>query len=214
MKLNNTIKFSVVVISSLLPLCAHSDNVVNQVGVGVSNATEKVGDALQKTTESIGKVAQDVGNIALDSTITAKVKALLAAELDIPLNISVTTVNRVVYLTGVVSTTLQANRIVQIAVSVSDVKDVNASKLVVVNSESFLTDATITAKARGKVMQLVNSNLIAKGSDLHIETANGEVHIFGIVYKATDIEVIKRAIQEISGVKGVKVNIDVQVDED
>ena len=184
--------------STLTAFASAADNVVNQVGTGISNAADKVGDAIE-----------NVGNAADDTAITTKVKTLLALESDIPMSISVTTKNNVVYLTGVVDTRIQANRVIQIAQSVDGVRDVNDSKLQITSSDSFFSDASITAKAKGKIMQLENSKQIAPNADLHVETTNGEVHIFGTVGNSDDRSVIEKSVAAISGVKAVKLNIDV-----
>ena len=157
------------------------------------------------------KTASDkVATAAEDSAITAKVKALLAVESDIrSLKIHVTTTNYVVHLEGTVDTRLQETRIVELAQSVKGVKDVNGSKLTVTNSNNFFQDAFITAKVKGKIMQLSNEDKIASGYDLHVETTNGIVHIFGKVTDRNDIAIVEKSVGDINDVKGVHTNIDV-----
>jgi len=151
-----------------------------------------------------------VATAAEDAAITTKVKALLAVEADVrSLKISVTTKNAVVHLEGTVDTRLQESRIIELAQSVKGVKDVDESKLKVTSSNNFFEDALITAKAKGKIMQLANEDKIAKGYDLHVETTNGVVHIFGKVTDRNDIAIIEKSIGDVSDVKNVETNIDV-----
>lgn len=191
MKSKQSIIIAFMTLSALLPFGVYAESVVDEIGDGVSNVASKVGD------------------VADDTAITSKVKAKLTLESDIPLNISVTTTNNVVYLSGIVDTRLQANKIIQLAESVDGVKDVNDSKLQITSSDSFFSDATITAKAMGKIMQLRESDKIGSGSDLHVETTNGDVHVYGSVTQNDDKQVVKDAVGSINGVKTVSANIDV-----
>lgn len=190
------IKRKIVAITTLMialsPLSAFAANEVDNLKANVKDAGNKI------------------SNAAEDTAITTKVKALLAAESDIrSLNISVTTENNVVYIDGRVDTRLQANRVVELAQSVKGVKDVNDAKLSVTNSNNFFEDAFITAKVKGKILQLYNDDQIAKGYNLHVETTNGVVHVFGKVTNSNDISTIEKNIKAISGVKDVNTNIDV-----
>lgn len=177
---------------ALSPLSAYAANEVDNLKSSVQSAGDKI------------------ANVAEDTTITTKVKALLAAESDIrSLNISVTTENNVVYLDGRVDTRLQASRVVELAQSVKGVTDVNDSKLSVTSSNNFFEDAFITAKVKGKILQLYNDDKIAKGYSLHVETTNGVVHIFGKVTESDDIQILEKSITAIKDVKDVNTNIDV-----
>jgi len=162
-------------------------------------------------TKDVSKAATAVGKALDDTAITTQVKALLAIEADIKsYDIGVTTENHVVYLEGEVDTDLQADKAVEIAQGVSGVDDVNNSKLHVKSSTSYAGDSFITAKVKGTIMQLSNNNTISANSDLHVETTNGAVHIFGTVTKSDDIAKIKQTITTIKGVKSVHSNIDVK----
>lgn len=164
-------------------------------------------DQLKSDVQAAGNT---IVNAAEDTAITAKVKALLAAEADVrSLKIGVTTTDHVVYLDGQVDTRLQAHRVVELAQSIKGVTDVNDSKLSVTSSNNFFEDAFITAKVKGKILQLYNDDKIAKGYSLHVETTNGVVHVFGKVTESNDIAIIEHSIKEITDVKDVKTNIDV-----
>lgn len=196
MNIKPSAKLLAIVIGTMLPLIAVAES-------DITEAVHIVGDGIANVTSKVGKVVSD-------TAITTQVKALLAVESDIPLNISVTTKQGVVMLTGVVDTELQASRIVELAASVTGVKDVNDSKLKIASSDSYFSDASCTAKVKGKIIGLANDKMISKGYDLHVETTNGSVHIFGTVVNEADIDTVKQAASSISGVSEVKVNIDVK----
>lgn len=143
-----------------------------------------------------------------DQDITKTVSNLLLKEHDIPnTRIEVTSQNGVVKLIGFVDTSLQANRIIELTSSVEDVVDVNTDKLEIKSSKEFLSDAFITAKAKGKIKYLAINNKISPGYELHIETTNKVVHILGKVKNEKDIKVIKDSINDIIDVDSVKLNI-------
>ncbi len=104
---------------------------------------------------------------------------------------------------------LQANRAVELAASVHGVRNVDDSKLKVTSSESYFSDAMMTAQVKGRLMQLSSDDKIGSAYDLHVETTNGVVHIFGTVPNRGDISVISDSVKKMENVKGVKTNIDV-----
>lgn len=196
-------KFYPLILCLIFPLYAHGANVVEQVGAGIADVATDIGTAVKDTGEAVVDATSD-------SAITTQVKTKLALESDIPsLDISVSTVDGIVYLNGKVETTLQADRVVELAQSVYGVKDVDASKLQIANSKSYLSDAMITAKVKGKIAQLAADQKISNNYDLSVETTDGNVHIFGHVSNYQDIGTIKVAASELQDVKDVNVNIDV-----
>lgn len=199
MNYRNNLVATTMLVAALLPFSAFAATEMDNVKADLKNAKADIKEAGAK-----------VATAAEDSAITAKVKALLAVESDIrSLKISVTTKNSVVFLEGTVDTRLQESRIIELAQSVKGVKDVDESKLKVTSSNNFFEDALITAKAKGKIMQLANEDKIAKGYDLHVETTNGVVHIFGKVTDHNDIKIVEKTVSDISDVKKVETNIDV-----
>jgi len=194
MNFTNNLISTAVLVAVLSPFSAFAATEMDNVKTDLKHAGAKVATAAE------------------DAAITTKVKALLAVEADVrSLKIHVTTKDYVVYLEGTVDTRLQETRIVELAQSVKGVKDVNGSKLVVTSSNNFFEDALITAKVKGKIMQLANEDKIAKGYDLHVETTNGVVHVFGKVTDRNDIAIVEKSVGDISDVKGVKTNVDVVV---
>lgn len=145
-----------------------------------------------------------------DSVITVEVKAKLIEEKDIPSqHINVVTKDGVVSLTGSLDTSLQADRAIEIASSVDGVIDV-IDNLKLKESKSRLGDAVTTAKVKGKIRHLYIYKKIAEGYDLHVETTNGEVHIYGDIARSADTDTITAAAKEVKGVKSVKTNIKVK----
>lgn len=143
-----------------------------------------------------------------DNIITTKVKIELQKEPDLPVNdIRVITENGIVKLEGRLETGLQVNRAVEIASSINDVVNVDADRLKVKNSHTLMTDMLITAKAKGRILNLYLNERIAGGYDLHVETTNQKVHIYGVVAAEKDIQAIKEAVSNIVGVKQVNTNI-------
>ncbi len=143
-----------------------------------------------------------------DKAIAQSVQILLVKENDIPnTKIDVISKNGIVELIGRVDTSLQANRLIELTSSVKGVIDVNTDKLKVRSSKEFLSDAFITAKAKGKIKYLAMNDKISKGYELHIETTNKIVHILGDVKNRKDIKTIKDSIADIIDVDSVKINI-------
>lgn len=148
-------------------------------------------------------------NVVEDAAITAEVKVNLLAEKDIPKSIDVTTKNGVVILKGNVDTTLQAHKIIEIASSAEGVFDVIDTQLRVKESKSFIADAKITAKVKGKIRRLFVTRKIANGYELHVETTNQVVHIFGKVTRPADVDTVTTEVKGVAGVKSLKTNITV-----
>jgi len=147
---------------------------------------------------------------AEDSDITTGITALLISENDIPSNsISVSTKDRIVTLKGTVDTALQAHKAIEIASSVNGVIDVVDTQLKLKGSQSLIADSLITAKVKGKIRYLYTSEKIADGYDLHVETTDHVVHIFGKVAREADLDTLVAAAKEVKGVKSVKTNIKV-----
>lgn len=146
-----------------------------------------------------------------DKTITKLVKQLLVKENDIPnVKIVVTTKDGVVHLSGTVDTKLQENKIIELASSVKNVIDVDTKDLNVRSSSEFLADSLITAKAKGRIKYLSLNKHISEGYNLHVETTNKVVHIFGDVQDKKDIAAIETAINGIVSVQKVNMNIKCQ----
>jgi hyperosmotically inducible protein len=140
--------------------------------------------------------------------IIKKVQARLAEENAIEeSSIDISFKENTIYLEGKVLTNLEANKIIEIISSIQEVDDVNIENLTVESSKEFLSDAYVTAKAKGRIKYLEMSKQIKASPNLHIETTNGIVYIFGDVQEDKDIEIIKNSISNIIDAKEVKTNM-------
>jgi hyperosmotically inducible protein len=143
-----------------------------------------------------------------DASITKLVEDLLVQEKAIPnVRIEVSTIQGVVHLSGEVDTRLQENRIIELASSIKNVIDVDNKNLKVRSSSEFLSDSLITAKAKGRIKYLALNKHIDEGYNLHVETTNKVVHVFGDVQNQKDVAAIEKAINDIVNVEKVKINI-------
>lgn len=144
----------------------------------------------------------------LDEEITKTFNNLLQKEPDIPTKkFKVTTENRIIILEGTVDTRLQADKVIEIAHSIDNVKDVDTYNFKITNSKQYLTDAWLTSATKGKIIYLTRNNKISKNK-IHVETTNGHVHLFGTIDDEQDLAVLKREINRIKGVKAVNLNIE------
>lgn len=151
-------------------------------------------------------------NKIADSTITVKLKSKLLLEKDIKsTDVHITTENGTVHLEGQVDTTLQSNRIVELAFSVDGVEAVDTSKFYVNQQPaSFLDDLVTTAKVYGKIQSLAEKNSISNNYSVRIETFDHKVHIWGFVGNKADIKVINNFISKFPEVEKVYIKLQVR----
>lgn len=147
-----------------------------------------------------------------DSAITVKLKSKLLLEKDIPSrDVNITTENGTVRIEGQVDTTLQSNRIVELAFSVDGVEAVDTSKFHVNQQpSSFLDDLVTTAKVYGKIKSLAEKNSISNNYSVRVETFDHIVHIWGDVGNRADIKVIESFITKIPEVEKVYTKLQVR----
>lgn len=152
------------------------------------------------------------GNKIADSTITVKLKSKLLLEKDIPsTDVHIATENGIVHLEGQVNTTLQSNRIVELAFSVDGVEAVDTSKFHVNQQpSSFLDDLVTTAKVYGKIQSLAEKNSISSNYSIRVETFDHSVHIWGDVGNRADIKVIENFVSKIPEVEKVYTKLQVR----
>jgi hyperosmotically inducible protein len=102
-----------------------------EAGRKIDQAAESAGNQIEATKESMDEKAETAGNYLQDSVTTAKVKAEILAEPALKvLQISVTTTDGVVTLSGTVDSQLSLERATEVAQSNQGVKSVE-NKLVV-----------------------------------------------------------------------------------
>lgn len=98
-----------------------------KAGQEVDQAVEKAGKTMEETGQAIGEKAERIGEYMDDSAITAKVKAeILADPLLKSADISVTTTDGVVKLSGVVDSRQSIDRALEIARSIKNLKSVES----------------------------------------------------------------------------------------
>jgi osmotically-inducible protein OsmY len=188
---------------------------ITLVGLGIINIEDVYMNIKQVGLFAVLVSSLAVSNVvfavsAEDAKISTKVAALINKEKDLPVeDVKISTEDRIVKLKGQFETALQANRAIILAYSVSNVRDVDSSELDVKSSSDVVNDATITARAKGKVLQLAGSGAISLNNDLSFETTDGNLHILGRVATKRDIETITNALKDVRGVKHVRTNIKV-----
>lgn len=146
-----------------------------------------------------------------DTAITAKVKATLLAENNLPAtDLQVSTKDAVVKIDGKVATQTQADLIKDKVTTMGDVKDLDTSRLVVEDSEQYIRDSKVTTVVKARLLQLQTTDKkIGANASLHVETNNGTVHIRGDIKNAGDEQVIKDEIAKVADVKEVMTDLTV-----
>lgn len=166
-----------------------------------SRAISYVSDTLSSATKSIRKYTDD-------SFITLRVKKKLLGESSIKsFDISVTTRDGFVTLTGFVTDNEIAIKAVQIATKVKGVKWVNDALLIKNKSkrtvEEFISDITITSKIK---IGLLNKKGIPSLA-IQVETVEGVVQLSGDVDSLDQQFHAEEVAREVVGVQDVKNNL-------
>lgn len=155
---------------------------------------------------SMPVLAASVSTTASDTLITTKIKSELAGNAATHAStISVETNNGVVTLSGTAGTNDEASTAVQIAESVKNVKDVDASKLVINGATQPLTDTYITAKVKG---MFIKNDLVGPGKDvpittISVDTQQGVVTLSGTVKHHWQIAKAVKLAKSVNGVTQV-----------
>jgi hyperosmotically inducible periplasmic protein len=106
----------------------YAEDAVDKTKDAAEKTAEETKELADKTGDKTKDLAQKTGLKINDATITSEIKLKLAGDdLTDALDIDVDTKNGVVTLTGKVSSQAEADRAVQLARSVEDVKDVNSN---------------------------------------------------------------------------------------
>jgi hyperosmotically inducible protein len=101
------------------------EGTAEKAGKTVDQAAESAGKKFEKAGEAVAEKVEKAGDYLDDSAITAKVKAEILSEPLLKVSqISVTTTNGVVKLSGTVDSQQSIDRAMEIARSVKDVKSV------------------------------------------------------------------------------------------
>ena len=176
---------------------------VDSAKSAASNAGEAVDNSINK-----------VGDFMDDSTITARVKAALIDHKDINSgDISVKTENKVVTLSGDVTSAEQKSQALSVAKEVKGVSHVN-DKLTVHHKSSSETatlkgyagDTAITSEVKAKLL----ADDIVPSRNVKVETNAGAVHLTGTVTSAAQAERAAEIAKAVSGVKSVRNDLSVK----
>ncbi|MBE8766590.1 molecular chaperone OsmY [Klebsiella quasipneumoniae] len=176
---------------------------VDSAKSAASNAGEAVDNSINK-----------VGDFMDDSTITARVKAALIDYKDINSgDISVKTENKVVTLSGDVTSAEQKSQALSVAKAVEGVSQVN-DKLTVQHKSSSETatlkgyagDTAITSEVKAKLL----ADDIVPSRNVKVETNAGAVHLTGTVTSAAQAERAAEIAKAVSGVKSVRNDLSVK----
>ena len=184
-------------------------NTANKAGKVISDTGEKAGKAIADTGEKVGdatsKAAKKVDKFVDDSTLTARVKKAIADDsLSAGFDISVSTRDGVVTLTGFVpSVDLQVKAVkiagdVEGVKSVSDKLNIRADKALTV--KSYASDAVITSEVKAKL--LVADNMPLTG--INVETVDGIVQLSGSVKTQEQAYGAEKIAKQADGVRSVK----------
>ncbi|HBV0725239.1 osmotically inducible protein OsmY [Klebsiella pneumoniae] len=176
---------------------------VDSAKSAASNAGEAVDNSINK-----------VGDFMDDSTITARVKAALIDHKDINSgDISVKTENKVVTLSGDVTSAEQKSQALSVAKEVKGVSHVN-DKLTVHHKSSSETatlkgyagDTAITSEVKAKLL----ADDIVPSRNVKVETNAGAVYLTGTVASAAQAERAAEIAKAVSGVKSVRNDLSVK----
>jgi len=138
-----------------------------------------------------------IGHAIDDTVITAKVKSSFAInDITSNQNISVTTNNGVVTLSGTVDSQTQATAAIDITRQTEGVKSIDSQQLTVRESHQFFKDVYITAK--------VKAALLSHNLNVTVETQNGVVYLSGFVKDSTQSESAVQLAHAVEGVVSVK----------
>ncbi|MDN5751661.1 MAG: BON domain-containing protein [Nitrosospira sp.] len=141
------------------------------------------------------------GTVIDDSVITTKVKsALLADDIVKGLDIQVETRKGEVQLSGFVDSQEQIDRATAVTKGVEGVKNV-INKMTIKTAGTTVGDKIDDGLITTKVKAALLANDVVKGTDIAVETRNGEVQLSGFVNNQTQID---RATEIARGVEGVK----------
>ncbi|MTD41118.1 molecular chaperone OsmY [Erwinia sp. CPCC 100877] len=173
---------------------------MNNVQSGTESAGHKIDSSMKK-----------VGNFMDDSAITAKVKAALVDDEVIKSSdISVKTDNKVVTLSGFVTSQVEAEKAVALAKGIEGVTSVS-DKLHVRDSKTqglkgYAGDAATTSEIKAKM--LADDGVPSR--NVKVETTDGVVQLTGSVETQAQVDRAESIAKAVEGVKSVKNDLKVQ----
>ena len=169
--------------------------------------------AMQITTQAFAENIVDVD----DNMITTNIKSKIMSDQSLSaFDIGVSTKDGIVSLSGHVDSDNQASTLLELIQSVDGVRDINAEKLSLKESDSSFSDLLITSKIKGMFIQ---EKLFGDGhenednpTNIEVRTHDGVVHLSGTAENQEQAEDAVAITKSISGVKKVKSTIRVERD--
>lgn len=177
----------------------------------ISGSALAESSTMDKAGNKVDSSMHKVGNFMDDSSITAKVKAALVDHDSIKsTDISVKTDNKVVTLSGFVTSQQQAEEAVKVAKGVEGVSSVS-DKLHVRDSKSqsmksYAGDTATTSEIKAKLM----ADDTVPSRHVKVETTEGVVQLSGTVDSQAQSDRAESIAKAVDGVKSVKNDIKVK----
>jgi hyperosmotically inducible periplasmic protein len=146
-----------------------------------------------------------IGATISDTAITAKVKSQLTGNQLKNSNISVTTTNGVVTLTGMATTSDAKSYAEAQAKGVDGVKSVDdelttpSSSHAVASTKRVVSDSWITTKVKSDIL----ADSVSKGFDVSVKTKHGVVMLSGTLANDDAVAHVKDIASQVKGVKSV-----------
>lgn len=147
-----------------------------------------------------------------DAAIVADINAKVAADKTTSgLKVSITSHDGVVTLTGHVNTDTEVDKLIQIAESNPDVKDVETNQLKIKKSKHTMSDITITAKVKAMyVKEKLFGDKDISVMGVSVETVNGVVFLTGAVENQMEADNAVKYAKSVEGVKSVDSKLEVK----
>lgn len=152
--------------------------------------------------------------VAADAEITAAVQSKITNEAALSgTDITVSTANGVVSLSGSVESNAQASTAIELAQSTAGVTDVNITTLAVKGvSDQPLADTLITAKIKGMfIQQKLFGDVDISAMAINVETNNGVVTLSGKADNQTQVDNAITIAKSVTGVKSVKSTVQIVI---
>lgn len=187
---------------------------MDKAGQTISETSDKVGQQISEAGEKVGaatsRAGEHVDKFIDDSALTVKVKkAIIDDNLNAGYDISVTTRDGTVTLTGFVPSVEVQLQAVKLASEVEGVKlvsdklNIRADKKITV--KDYADDAVITAGIRAKLLTADNMPL----TGISVETVDGIVQLSGSVKTPDQVLRAEQIAKQVDGVKTVKNDLSV-----
>lgn len=181
------------------------------VGIAIGGCSQGfAADTQNKTVPQSPQASSPSSNpVTADNDITSAIKQKIAMDDTVSgLNVTVTTQNSIVYLSGDVNTDKEASTLIQIAQATHGVKDVDAEKLNIKTSIQPFMDTVITAKVKGAFIR----DKLIEGKDIPIttidvETKDGKVYLTGSADNQDQVNNAIASAKSITNIKDVQAKI-------